>query len=276
MFLFALCSQMSVYSDNIVIGLILGVDSVVQFSLTQRLLLLADGQILAIGGATWAALAELHLRGDTERMNDRLIVLTRVTALMACGLLLPIAAATPSFVHLWVGPVGYGGAGLVVTTVTWTCLHGLIALWAWPLMATGHVRSVLPVMIVGAVVNVAISVVATERLGVIGPALGTLANYALVAIWWLPLLLRGRFGTPIRALVAAVIGPAALAVPYGAGLFLLSNVFPADGLAIPNWGRWCVLGVVVVVAVTAYFVLAWFLVLPHEDRTELRARLFER
>ena len=44
MFVFALCSQMSVYSDAIIVSLILGVDPVVPFTLTQRLLHLADAR----------------------------------------------------------------------------------------------------------------------------------------------------------------------------------------------------------------------------------------
>jgi O-antigen/teichoic acid export membrane protein len=276
LFLFALCSQMSVYSDTIVVSLILGVDSVVPFTLTQRLLLLVDGQILAIGAVTWAALAELHHRGEADRMNRRLVTLTRATAVLGFGILLPVAAATRAFVHLWVGPVGYGGLGLTLATLGWTCQHGLIALWAWPLMATGHVRRVLPVMILGAVVSVTVSILVTKGFGVIGPAIGSLANYTLVAVWWLPLLLRRTFGTSVRALAAAVARPAALAVPYAAGLFLLSDAFPVDEFAIPLWSRWFILAAAMTVAAVAYCVLAWFLVLPREDRHELRARFFHR
>jgi O-antigen/teichoic acid export membrane protein len=276
MFVFALCSQMSVYSDTIVVSLILGVDPVVPFTLTQRLLLLADGQILAIGAVTWAALAEMHHRGDADRMNRRLVSLTRATAVFGFGILLPVAAATRAFVHLWVGPVGYGGGGLTVATLGWTCQHGLIALWAWPLMATGHVRRVLPVMVIGVIVSVTVSVLATDRFGVIGPALGTLANYTLVAVWWLPFLLRRTFGTPVRALAGAVAGPVALAVPYAAGLFLLADELPVDELAIPVWGQWVVLGAAMAVGAAFYFAVAWFIVLPREDRAEIRTRVFRR
>jgi len=276
MFVFALCSQMTTYSDTIIVSLVLGVDSVVPFTLTQRLLLLADGQILGIGAVTWAALAELHHRGEADRMNQRLVTLTRATAVLGFGILLPVAAATRAFIHLWVGPVGYGGAGLTAATFGWTCLHGLIALWAWPLMATGHVRRVLPVMLLGTLVSVTVSVLTTYWFGVMGPALGSLANYTLVAVWWLPFLLRRTFGTSVRALAGAAAGPAALAVPYAAGLFLLSVGFPVDELAVPVWARWVVLLGVMGVAAAVYCALAWFLVLPREDRAEFRARVFGR
>ena len=131
-------------------------------------------------------------------------------------------------------------------------------------------------MILGVVVGVAISVVGSSRCALFGPALGSLANYTLVAIWWLPLLLRRTFGTSIRALARAVAGPALLAVPFTVGLFLLSTQFPVNELAIPVWARWLVLAGGMVVAATVYFVLSWFLVLPQSDRDEFRTRLFRR
>jgi len=276
MFVFALCGQVAVYSDTIVVSLVCGVDSVVPFTLTQRLLLLADAQILGIGAATWAALAELHHRGESDRFNRRLVTLSRITAVCGFGLLLPVAAATRAFVHLWVGDLGYGGMGLTLATLGWTCQHGVIALWAWPLMATGHVRAVLPVMFVGAVVSVTVSVLATNWFGVIGPALGGLTNYTLVAVWWLPLILRRTFGTPLRPLARAVAGPALIAIPFAVVLFVLADSFPIDELPIPVWGRWLSLAGAMAAAALLYFVIAWHLVFPHEDRAALRSLVFRR
>jgi hypothetical protein len=100
-----------------------------------------------------------------------------------------------------------------------------------------------------------------------------LANYTFMAAWWIPLLLRETFSTSIPVLIAAVIRPALLAVPYGILLLVLANCFPIHELPIPLWGRWCVLVGSMAVAATVYFILAWFFVLPREDRNELRARL---
>jgi hypothetical protein len=43
---------------------------------------------------------------------------------------------------------------------------------------------------------------------------------------------------------------------------------------IPTWAKWATLLGGTAVAAGGYLVLAWLLVLPREDRAELRARVF--
>jgi len=274
MFAFNLLSRIGLHSDAIIVGLALGPTAVVAFTVTQRLLLLADAQVLALGTAAWAALAELHHRGDAERFNRRLTQLTRWTGVLGFAMIVPLAAATRPFVGLWVGSGRYGGDLLVVATAAYAWAHTVAALWGWPLITTGRVRSVLPIYFVGIPLNVAVSVGGSLWVGVAGPALGSAVSVATVWLWWLPQLLRREFGTPLRPLAGAVAGPALLGVPLAAGVYLLSAGFPVDELAVPVWGRWLVLAAGAGAASAAYLLLAWFLVLPRGDRSDLRAQVF--
>ena len=70
--------------------------------------------------------------------------------------------------------------------------------------------------------------------------------------------------------------PAAIGIPLCVGLYLLAALFPIHELPIPLWGRWCVLVGSMAVAATVYFILAWFFVLPREDRNELAAPVAAR
>ena len=99
----------------------------VAFSVTQRLILLANTQVLALGSATWGALAEMHHQGQTERFNHRLTQLTRLTGVFAFLLLVPVAAATESFVGLWVGIERFGGGLLILATAAFVWIHTLSA-----------------------------------------------------------------------------------------------------------------------------------------------------
>jgi O-antigen/teichoic acid export membrane protein len=276
MFAFNLLSRIGLHSDSIIVGLTLGPTAVVAFSVTQRLILLANTQVLALGSATWGALAEMHHQGQAERFNHRLTQLTRLTGVFAFLLLVPIAAATESFVGLWVGPERFGGGLLVLSTAAFVWIHTLSALLGWPLITTGRVRSVLPIYFVGIPLNVAVSVFGSLWIGVAGPALGSAVSLAAVWFWWLPWLLRCEFGTPLRAVARAVAAPAAIGIPLGVALYLLAARFPIHDLPISSWGRWCVLIGSMAIAALAYFILAWFFVLPREDRDELRSRMFHR
>jgi O-antigen/teichoic acid export membrane protein len=274
MFVFNLLSRVGLHSDSIIVGLTLGPTSVVAFTVTQRLLLLVDTQVMALGSATWGALAELHHQGQAERFNHRLVQLTRFTGVLAFGLIIPVMAATRPFVGLWVGAGRYGSDLLVISTAVYVWLHAVAALWGWPLITTGRVRAVLPIYLIGIPLNVAVSIAGSLWIGVAGPAIGSAISIAAVWLWWLPCLLRNEFGTALRPLARAVIRPALLGLPLMAGLYCLSTAIDVHELAIAVWARWFVLASGMMISAMLYFFLAWFLVLPREDRDELRARLF--
>jgi O-antigen/teichoic acid export membrane protein len=276
MFAFNLLSRIGLHSDAIIIGLTLGPAAVVAFVVTQRLLLLADLQVMALGSAAWAALAELYHQGQGDQFNHRLTQLTRWTGVFAFALLVPTVAAAQLFVELWVGAERFGGHLLVVATATYVWVHTLSALWGWPLVTTGRVRAVLPIYFLGIPLNVAISIAGAIHIGVAGPALGSAIGTAAVWMWWLPLLLRRTFDTPLRPLARAAAGPALLGLPLIAATFFLFKSLPMDWWGLPVWSRWFALGGLMMAAATIYGVPAWFLVLPREDRVEIRARVFRR
>jgi O-antigen/teichoic acid export membrane protein len=276
MFLFNLLSRIGLHSDSIIVGLTLGPTAVVAFTVTQRLLLLVDAQVMSLGAATWGALAELHHQGQTERFNHRLMQLTRFTGVLAFGLIVPVMAATRPFVGLWVGAGRYGGDLLVISTAVYVWIHAVVALWGWPLITTGHVRALLPIYFVGIPLNVAVSIAGSLWIGVAGPAIGSAISVSTIWLWWLPYLLRSEFSTPLRPLARAVAGPALLGLPLVAGLYFLTTAIAVDDLAIAVGARWFVLAGGMVMAAMVYFVLAWFLVLPRGDRDELRTQLFRR
>ena len=70
-----LCGRLGLLTDNLVVGGLLGVGSVTTLYFTQRLAVVAQSLLQGVGGATWAALAELHARGEHETFNRRLVEL---------------------------------------------------------------------------------------------------------------------------------------------------------------------------------------------------------
>ena len=269
-------SRAGFHSDAIVVGLTLGPTAVVAFAVTQRLLLLADALVMAIGSSSWAALAELSHSGQSDLFNRRVVQLTRLTGAFGFALIAPMAAATRPFVTLWVGESRYGGDPLVGATAAYVWVHALAALWGWPLLTTGRVRTLLPMYCIGVPLTVALSVGGSLVWGIAGPALGSAVGVALVWIPWLPFLLRREFGTPLRPLVAAALGPAIVGVPFAAGLFALVSAFPPGDFDIPTWAKWLVLGSGMAAGTMVYSTFAWLLILPREDRDEIRRRLSRR
>jgi O-antigen/teichoic acid export membrane protein len=261
------CFQVSVLSDGILVALLLGPRMVVPLFVTQRLALLAQAQLRGMGSATWAALAELHVQGQPETFNRRLIELTSVVSLLGMGVLVPIVAYNEHFVTRWVGNQFYGNDFIALVTAANTYLLSIFTLWTWCFVATGHVRRLLPVSIISAVINVAVSLLLIRLVGMIGPVLGTLIAYVATSLWHLPGLLQRVFGTPPRELARSITMPLLLGLPYGAGLWWIAHSHQPPG--------WLALLAEMGAAAILYWAFAWVVIVKRSERTTWIARVRE-
>lgn len=271
--IWALTGRVGVASDSLVISAVLGAVAVVPFGMTQRLPLLAQAQVIALGAASWAALSELHQRGHREQFVRRLVQLTRYTAVLAAATLVPIAVCNRAFVVLWVGEARYGGPWLTGLTVTVAFAQSLFALWGWPLIGGGFVRKVLPGAITAVLLNLAVSIAWTSSFGLVGTSVGTLFGFTAVSAWFYPRLLHRELGVPVGRIARAVLGPACLGVAYAFVLAWFATVVPPYAADAAKSTRWFGLVVWLGTAGLCYLALAWFLVFPRDDRAEWAGRV---
>jgi O-antigen/teichoic acid export membrane protein len=231
--LVTLGGRLSLLTDYILVGKLLGLGSSAALFVTQRLAVLFQAQLQGLGGACWAGLAELHARRPRAVFNGRLIELTRVVAVLGVAGLGPIVAYNRHFFQLWMaarmGPGGYGGDAAIALAAVNAWLLAVFSLWGWCFTGTGQVRRLVLPTVVGAIVNLAASLVLTRRLGLVGPLLGTTVAFLAVHLWWLPVLMRRTFGTPLGPLTRALVGPLAGGLPYGAGLWWLARTHEPAG-----------------------------------------------
>jgi O-antigen/teichoic acid export membrane protein len=204
--------RVSVLSDNLVVGGLLGAERVTALFNTQRLVALGQTVLQGVGNASWAALAELHARGDRETFGRRLVEMTRIVAVLAAVGFVPVVAFNRAFVRLWLGPeFAYGGDPVVAVAVLVAVLLAVQSLWAWCFTATGKARELVAPAAAAAALNLAASVVLTRRLGIVGPLLGSALALGTVSLGSLLWRLDRTFGVPAGPLLRA------LGVPTAAG-----------------------------------------------------------
>jgi len=266
-FLINLSQRLSLMTDNLVIGAMLGAGSVTTLFFTQRLVVLAQTLLLGVGGATWAPLAELHARGEIETFNRRFLEISRLVAVLSVASLGPIVAYNRHFVGLWMGShFEYGGDAIAILSAVIAFLLPQFSLCGWCFSATGQIRKIVGVSIVAAVVNMAASIGLTHAFGMIGPLLGTLCAFLAINLWYLPWLLHRVFGTSLQQLAWAVAAPLAGGLVYTTLLWKIAR-------SHQPWGR---LGLAVEMGVAALGFLALsgsFILLNKNDRTLWRLRL---
>lgn len=260
-----LATQVGFLTDNIVISYTLGPALVVPFFITQRLAVLTQIQIQAIGNATWAALSDLHSKGEHEQFNARLVELTQLVMVVAIALMGAIAAYNPYFVKFWVGEARYSGSLVSGLAASNGILLGLSTLWTWCFIGTGQINKVIRPIVVGTLINLVISLIGTRVFGVMGPLLGTFLASVMVNLWWLPRQLRQVFGTSVRQLFRAVLKPLILGLPYVGAVGWVAKTHAPEG--------WLSLAIAMAVSVSLYLVLAWCLVLTPKERSQWRDRV---
>jgi O-antigen/teichoic acid export membrane protein len=259
-----LCGRLSLFTDNILIALVLGPAAVAPFYLTQRVLVLAQTQLQNISGATWAGLIELSASGQRERFVQRLSELTRLTATLSVAVLVPLAVCNGALISLWVGAGRYAGEALTWCVAANAFFLSIYSLWGWVFNGAGKVRLLLPLMTSGVVLNVAVSVGATFLLGPVGPVLGTLLMY-LYNAWRFPPLLRAAFGVPLRPLLQPIGWVLLLAVPYAALCLPCAQAMAER--------KWLHLGAHALLAAAAFAGAAWLVVFSRQERNQWRSRL---
>lgn len=231
--LISLSGRVGLLSDNLIAGGFLGPAMAASLYITVRLPILAQIQLQAIGAASWAGLAELHAQGAREVFNRRLVELTTLVAVLGLAVLGPVAAYNRHFFDLWVGSklIPFGGNRVVVVASLNAFLLGLFSLWGWCFSGTGQMRLLVAPSLLATAINLAASLVLTWRLGLVGPALGTLVASLTISLWYLPLLLRRYFGISLRALGWAIAWPLVWGVPYVLGLWWVAHVHRPRGWA---------------------------------------------
>jgi O-antigen/teichoic acid export membrane protein len=264
-----LAGRVSLLTDNIIVGFFLGPQAVPAFLLTQRPMQLLQWQLQSIGGASWAGLAELYYSGKTERFQQRLVELTKLTAVACVAVLVTVAVCNHSLIRLWVGEGLYAGDLLTWLAAANVFFQSVFSLWGWVFNATGKIRVIVPMMLVGAAVNLTISVLATWGLGpdggLVGPVVGSFCMYVGYTCWRWPALLHATFGVRPGLLLRAAGGPLLLGAPYALFLGWVSQVVGQPG--------WVELGLLATAGVAGYLLLAWLLAFSREEQAAWKERL---
>lgn len=261
---FNVSGRISLLSDNIIVAWAMGPAAAAPFYLTQRLAAMAQLQLQSVGNATWAALVELHARGDMAGLRSRLLELTGMVSGLGLALLGPIAAFNRQFTEHWLGPAVYAGDLVSVLACVNGWLWSIFSLWGWPLGGTGKIGAWAPYSLAFLVVNLGVSVAATFKFGLAGPLLGTLSGFLAVTVWAMPRVLKQEFGIRPWHLYAAAARPLLLGAPYSVLLGLLARNHTA-----PGWFGLCA---EIAAAALGGVAIWWFTGISGKERILWRAR----
>lgn len=257
--------RITLISDNVIIGWILGPLAVVPFYLTQRAMILSQMQLQSLNHSAWAALAELYSRGKNELLRTRILDITGTIGGLGVAVLGPIAALNHHLIGQWVGSQNYAGEVVTITASINIWLWGIYSSWIWPLFATGQIGRWAPYAVVFAILKISLSIILTYKFGLVGPLLGTFSGFLLLDSWALPKILKQTFHLSPWVLWRTALTPLSWGLFYATILWIVGQKYAPSGLG----GLLLEMGA----GMLGGLVLYWILSLDKDARSEWRYRL---
>ncbi|MDD2557116.1 MAG: oligosaccharide flippase family protein [Desulfuromonadaceae bacterium] len=262
-------------SDLVIVGAVLSVASVREYSVGAMLVYYSAPFISMISGTFFPAVQRKVASGARQEVQHLLYKQLKIS--MCFGLLAYIGLAfySHTFIRLWMLQDGFDLTSVAeaATVMTILALSKLPSLYLIPcqsvLNAMGHVRFNAMRAITEASVNLMLSLFFVLALGwgLAGVAAGTLVARLLVASISVPVFLSRRMSFSLQTFLTKVILPGAVAAGCFALVCLgLINLWPM--------ATWVDFVMQVGSAVAVWCVIALFLLLPKENRVGMKNTLF--
>jgi len=160
--------------DRLVIGVLLGPASVALVEIATQVqngvaAVLAASSYGATSSAAW-----VRGRADPERLRELLLRGTKYTCLATLPMCALVAVLAGPLVRAWVGPTYVGAAVLVALAVAYLATQAPLAVGSNLLVGVGRAGDVLRPAAAAVAVNLVVSLVLVDRIGVAGGFIGTI------------------------------------------------------------------------------------------------------
>jgi len=164
-------------TDNLIIAHYLGAAAVTPYSVTWRLFTYtALFQILA-GPSYWPAYAEAFSKRDLAWVRSRYQANFRITIGSTLMLALPLVLIGRWIIEKWAGSAAVPPSSLLVWMGVWSVIHSAMNSQSCLLASSGRVRVQMIYSALASGVNLILSIVLVQRLGLVGVIMGTLGAF---------------------------------------------------------------------------------------------------
>jgi O-antigen/teichoic acid export membrane protein len=255
------------YADALVIGSFLPVATITFFAIAATMTDYVRTVISGISQTLTPMVGALEGEGRGGEVAEALLQGARFATLAILPIVLTLELRGASFISIWMGPTyaGPAGAVLMVLAVPVWAFAGFQVVTSTMIGINQH-RSLIPVYVGEAFVNILLSIILVRRLGIVGVACATALPRLIVSLFIGPLYMRRHVGVPLSTYYAQVLlRPAVGMIPFALATQAVQLWWPASNI----WGFFAqVLAVLPVAALGA-----WFVVLTFRERHALGASL---
>lgn len=249
--------------DLAVVAVILGPKQAAVYAVGLKLAQLSEKMLIPLSQVFLPHASALDRVGDTARLGALLTDGTRAAMVPGAFVMLALALLADRAVPAWVGP-GFGEA--VEITIILTIALGLrsVTTTAWQMLTgVGKGKSLAALALAEAAVNLAVSVVLTYALGIVGPAIGTLVGVVVLRVPLVTVMGCRVAHLSVPVYIERAIRPHFAAIALTAATFLIARpLTPSSGVSVLGSA---LLGFVV------YLLSYWLTGATHAERKQVTA-----
>jgi O-antigen/teichoic acid export membrane protein len=166
-------------TDNLIIAHYLGAAAVTPYSVTWRLFTYTTIFQLLAGPSYWPACAEAFSRGDRAWVRRSFRMNFKITVASTLLLALPLVVFGRWIIQKWAGSAAVPPSGLLLWMGIWCVIYAATCSQSCILASSSRLRGQMIYSITAAAVNIALTILLVQRLGVTGAILGTIAAYVV-------------------------------------------------------------------------------------------------
>jgi len=183
-FVIQLCAIVIFSTDNIIISHILGPGQVASYNVVYKYFLILTVLFSSISAPLWSAYTEAYVKKDYKWIENTFKKMLKLLIPSSVVVALMISAAKPIIVDLWIGK----DIGITFSLVVLMGFYVLLQIWnriySWLLNGLGQLDHTFYTMILGAIINIPLSVffAKTLSMGNAGVILGTIFSLSIFGV----------------------------------------------------------------------------------------------
>jgi O-antigen/teichoic acid export membrane protein len=221
----ALTAQILYRTDNLVIGVILGVMMVTPYEIGYKLCYFTVIVMFKIAEILFPKLSMLYSVGDMEGLRRLYIKIANISLTIMAIFCLFLFSCGREVLALWVGQENVLAPGVFTVLVLFNLTHAVAGPAGLVLQAIGRNRWFTLSSLVDAALNLGLSIILCRRFGLLGVALGTLVAHLLTDSWVVPWLACKYIGLPVKKyLWSGLLPPLMAALPVAVLLAFLPSM----------------------------------------------------
>ena len=254
-FILGVTNQVLFHTDNIVIGIILGMAIVTPYAIMYKLTYIAKSIVSQLSDTIQPTFTRLYTIGDHVGLKNLYLKTMRSSVGVMVLLTMFLLILGKSFIDLWVGEQNFAGMGVLVVLILIDLIFSLNPNYTL-LQAIGKNQALMYSSLFNAGFNLLLSIYLAHKIGLIGIPLGTLIAHLCTDSWIVIWSACKEISLPVKTLFSTSILPPLLAgipaavISYYFHKNLMQNTYFHIGL----------IGGVLVTVYLFTIIIVWFFV----------------